>query len=113
MADQEKEGSPTKPLEIHKGVVMRMEEDYSEVELINPNGQKYRRNFETPFLTAIGIKAGDDIQLEFEEKIEPGVGTIIMKVRGLGPLTKEEVEREVAEIMSHLDMKKIQEVFDP
>lgn len=81
------------PPETHKGVVLTMGKDDSEVWLVSPEGKTYQRNLRTSFLTAIGIKDGDKIQLESEERAEPGVGTLTTKVTGLGPANPEIVGR--------------------
>lgn len=108
---KETEKFSPKPLEIHKGEVVEMADDFATVELTNPEGIQYTRRFETDFLKAIGIKEGDRVQIEFEEQIRPGEGIVTMRVMGLGPPTREEIDKEVNEIMNEVDLKLIREKF--
>ena len=99
--------------EYHVGEVTRLEDDYAQVTLRTPKGDKYTRFFETEFLEACGIsKVGEGIELAFWKTADGKSGEVHMR------LTKraakdDTVAEELKEIISKVDLEKIRAKFRP
>lgn len=102
--------------EVHKGRVVRIDLDFTEVVLVNPVGDRYRRYFETEFLHNCGITSTEEeFELVFGKQAYGTYGIVIMYIKPTGEqakITEEEVARLIEGLdFEELDLAKIKGAF--
>lgn len=100
--------------EIHKGTIVKVDEDFTQIDLENEDGKKYTRFFETEFISGCGLMAGDNVLLSFAKRVlskHNGIGLVTMVIsKGKDD---PDARHNLSQVLEDIDLEKIRSKFNP